>query len=141
MLFELLTSSHDFLENDFVVKNLSKTTLKTKNTWFFAYATWKKTFCKTNISKMNHCKTVFAYNVCSSFAALISSGRAVGGHGKVGNIILLTLTSIWLRKNQQTAIRLIKLFQINKIKSSLVNLKSQIFFPLDMIIISMSGNI
>ena len=42
VLFELLTNSHDFLENGFTEKNLSKTTLKNKNTWFFAYAIFKK---------------------------------------------------------------------------------------------------
>ena len=47
---------------------------------------------------------------------------------EASNMILLTLTSIWLLKKQQTANCLIKLFQINKIKNRCINLKSQIFF-------------
>ena len=40
--FELLTNSHDFLENGLIRKNLSEAILKTKNIQFFAYAIFKK---------------------------------------------------------------------------------------------------
>ena len=74
--------------------------------------------------------------MCSLGDATISF---VGWGGEARNIILLTLTRILLRKKQQIAIHLIKLFQTNKIKSRFANLKSHIFFPLNMII-SMSGS-
>ena len=36
MTIEVPNNSQGFLENSFIGENLCKTTLKTKNTWFFA---------------------------------------------------------------------------------------------------------